>query len=220
VTAVLFDLDGTLLTLGVDIEPVREALSAMFAERGYRAELRPILSRLDEAASQVASSDEERLELIARGRAHIDEAEVAAAATASACDGAAALLAALRSRNVATGIVTDNGRACLGRALEAAGLGAPGDFDVVVTRDDVERAKPAPDGVVTAARALASEQAAVLFVGDSRRDMAAGRGARGVLGERLRVVAVTAGRKDAEELVAEGADDVVATLGDVLELVA
>ena len=51
-TGVLFDLDGTLLELDVDIEAVRMALAALFAPHGVTGPFRPILARIDAAAEE------------------------------------------------------------------------------------------------------------------------------------------------------------------------
>ncbi len=91
--------------------------------------------------------------------------------------------------------MTDNGRACLAPALAAAGLDRAA-FGVAVTRDDVGRPKPAPDGVVLAARTLCRSGGAIWYAGDSPRDVAACRAAAHELGPdfRLRVVGVLGGR--------------------------
>lgn len=207
--AVLFDLDGTLLTLPVAIEPVRERLRAELGARGYRGELRPILAAIEQASGQVAATDDERRRLIAEARAAIDRAEVEAAASARATAGAAAVVAELGAGGVAVGIVTDNGRACVAPALATAGIEA--DWRVIVSRDDVAAGKPDPAGVVQAARALLPAGGQLTLVGDSPRDIEAGRGARGRLpGIELAIVAVTCGRGRPDQLA--GADRVIADL--------
>ena len=92
--AFLFDLDGTLVDLDVDIEPVRCELAAMFGPLGYSAGFSPILARIDEAASAVSSTPAELAVHKRAALALIDRAEVAAAASARACPGAADVLAA------------------------------------------------------------------------------------------------------------------------------
>ena len=56
-------------------------------------------------------------------------------------------------------------------------LGAAQFFDAVIAREDYERAKPAPDGYLVAARTLGLEPAACVVVEDTPRGLAAGRAA-------------------------------------------
>jgi phosphoglycolate phosphatase-like HAD superfamily hydrolase len=57
------------------------------------------------------------------------------------------------------------------------------------------------------------------FVGDSPRDVAAGRRARELLdGVELRLVAITGGRGTPDDLAAAGADAAISALAEILEL--
>ena len=72
---------------------------------------------------------------------------------------------------VATGLVTTaSGVAVEGimQHFDLAGL-----FDVIVTGDDVQRAKPAPDGYILAARMLSALPGECLVIEDSETGMAA-----------------------------------------------
>jgi phosphoglycolate phosphatase-like HAD superfamily hydrolase len=232
---VLFDLDGTLLELPVDIEPVRCAVEALLAAAGERGAARPVLDAIDRATVAVAArhgSDAGR-ELWMEARRLIDEAEVAAARSARARPGAVEVVTAIVGIGdgigigmgngigigVGIGIVTDNGRACLAPALEAAGLAR---FPWhVVTRDDVVRPKPAPDGIEAAARALCPAGGAIWYVGDSPRDVVAARAAAAELGPdfRFHVVAVLGGQVAKAALVDAGPDHVVADLWRFADLI-
>ena len=219
--AVLFDLDGTLLDLPVDIEPVRREVERLLVEAGQGGAARPLLDAIDAAAAAVATSRGAAAgrELRARARALIDAAELAAARHARPRPGAASAVARLRQLGVGMGIVTDNGRACLAPALAAAGI--DGVDWCAVTRDDVYRPKPAADGVVLAARSLCRSGGAIWYAGDSPRDVAAARAAAGELGPdfRIRVVAVLGGRGGEEMLRRAGPDDLVSSLTAFASLV-
>jgi sugar-phosphatase len=209
--AIALDLDGTLLDLPVEIDGARAEVAGLLAAAGYPGPASPILAAI--AAAAAAHGEGVR----AQAYAALDRAEVAAAARATARPGAAALLAGLARRGTPVAIVTDNGRACVAAALEAAGLPAPA---VLVTRDDVGPTKPAPDGLVAAARRVLPDGGALLWAGDSPRDVAAGRAARAKLpGVTLTVVAVAGPRGPSLELAAAGPDRQVDDLEALAALV-
>ena len=87
--------------------------------------------------------------------------------------GAAALLAALRAAGVPLGLVSNSRRRFVELGLASAGLA--GAFDAIVTAEDVERPKPAPDAYLAAARALGATPAACTVLEDSPTGLAAGR---------------------------------------------
>jgi len=173
--AVLFDLDGTLVELGVDIEAVRARLAAMFAPYGYRERFAPILARIAEASAFAGADDAERAALFDGAMALLADAEREAASTATPIDGARDVVATLSAAAVPIGILTNNGRACVDPAL--ARLGARASWRVVVSRDDAP-AKPDPSGLVTAARALLPAGGTLWFVADGDRDIAAAKAAK------------------------------------------
>jgi phosphoglycolate phosphatase len=220
--ALVFDMDGTLLWLDVAIEEVRAALFALFAPLGHRGEFRPLLPAIEAAADAVAAAPAERARWRARGRDLVDAAEVAAASRARPRAGAAACVRALAERQFTLGVVTDNGRACAPLALRTA-LGADAaHLSAVVSRDDVARPKPDPEGLVRAAGALLPAGGALCFVGDTARDVETARQARPLLQAgaiELRCVALAGGRGRPEELAAAGPDARIAELAELAELV-
>jgi HAD superfamily hydrolase (TIGR01549 family) len=208
---VIFDLDGTLLRLDVDIEEVRQRLGALFGPHGVTAPFRPILVRIPAAAREAATRGADETAMRRAGFAILDEWEVRAAESARARPGAAAVLEALAGRGVRLGLVTNNGRACLAPALASAGL--RGDlFAATVTRDDVPLPKPDPAGIVQVAAALGVDD--VWYIGDHQIDVDAGRAARARL-PGLRV----AGLRGASGVTFSGADQVIDRLEDVPGLV-
>jgi len=225
VIAVLFDMDGTLLDLEVDIERVRSELGDLFGPRGYSARFAPIIVCIDEAARQVAADESERVELVRRGRALIDAAETRAAASARPRADVVETLRRLGAGNgTPFGLLTNNSRACVPVALESAGLAELGwQADAIVTRDEAPT-KPVPDGVAAAARRLLPRGGALWYIGDSMLDVEAGRAARAVLegagSARIEVVtvAVCGGRHSVEELRAARPDHLLSTLRELWSL--
>ncbi len=173
--AVLFDLDGTLVDIPVDIEAVRAELAAMFAPLGYGLPFRPILERIADASAQVSQSESERLAVRGRAMSILDEAERVAAGSAVAVSGAAAVVTALIDAGVPVGIVTNNSRGCITPALARIGHADTG-WTSLISRDDAA-AKPNPSGVAEAARALLPGGGRLWFVGDGDRDIQAAQNA-------------------------------------------
>jgi phosphoglycolate phosphatase-like HAD superfamily hydrolase len=202
---VVFDMDGALLRLDVDLEEVRTRLAALFAPRGVTRPFRPVLRRLREAAREVGDAA-----LEAAGLAILSEWEARGAADARARDGAAGVLAALVARGDRAGLVTDAGRAAVALALPAAGLD-PRAFSAVVTRDDLAAPKPDPEGLRRAAAALAP--GVTWYVVDHPREAETGRAAG------LRVAGVLgSGTVSAADLTRAGAERVLGGLTGVLTL--
>lgn len=192
--AVLFDLDGTL----VDSTPAvtRSWLTWARAEAVDSTRLRGFHGH---PAAQIVAALVAP-ERVAAATRRIDALELADTDGVVALPGAVDALAALHPRRHA--IVTSCSRALAGVRIAAAGLPRPG---VVVTVDDVERGKPAPDPYLLGARRLGVDPADCLVVEDAPGGLASARAAG------CATLAVTT-THTAEEL---DADVVVACLSDV-----
>jgi phosphoglycolate phosphatase-like HAD superfamily hydrolase len=225
-TAIVFDLDGTLLDLGLGgvIESVRERIRQYFEARGVRRSFRPILSQIDEAAAEVAARDGADPEpLVREARAFIDDAELEAGRSARPRPGAVRVIGALARAGVALAVVTDQGRPCVETALKAAGFD-PATFGAISTRDDVPEPKPAPEGIINVLGALgipSGKRVACLYLGDSESDIRAGKAAAALLAPdlvSLRVLGVLGGRAGREALEGLGAENLLDPIDGLLDL--
>ena len=70
-------------------------------------------------------------------------------------------------------VVSNVGKRSLQAAMEKLQLSHL--IQAVISRDDVFKIKPDPEGLLTAAKTLGVKPAEVLFVGDSRNDVGAAR---------------------------------------------
>lgn len=169
--AVLFDLDGTLIDSG--------ALYAECYRRAFAAELEE-LPTWEEMMSRRPAS--ERLFLLdwfgdeAGDRVHRAMCEAYEALAPELLggfyEGVPEMLAELRDRGVAMGVVTGKSR----RAFAATCRCLPIEryFEVVVLEDDVPAAKPDPRGIVRALEAMGRAPHEAVYVGDTPMDVEAG----------------------------------------------
>jgi len=177
-TALIFDLDGTLVdTVYAHVFAWQRAL----AERGMAIDGWRIHRRIGMSGGLFTRAVGREL-----GRA-LDDAEAHALQDRHgelfremlperrALPGAVSLLAALRAGGVVHGIATSGRRPEIDASL--AVLDVP-DQTVVVQRGDVERAKPAPDLFLECARRLGAENDECFVVGDAVWDLLAARRAR------------------------------------------
>ena len=173
--AFLFDLDGTLVdSVYQHVLAWREALEEAGIELAvWRIHRRIGMSGglfvnalLRETGRRVDAAETARLQ-----KRHA-EAYVRQIAQVRPLPGARELLSYLSRARVPWTIATSGRRETARPALELLGVGAD---TPVVTRDEVERAKPDPDLFLAAARSLGVDIGASVVVGDSVWDLLAAR---------------------------------------------
>jgi len=153
--AVVYDLDGTLVSLAVDWEAAARDAAAALREAGVDVEGADLWSMLD----------------LADGAGARDVVE--AVLTDHECDGARAsqrleLADDAVARGPPKGVCSLNCEAACRLALDVHDLS--GDVDAVVGRDTVATRKPDPEPLLETIRRLDAEPSEAVFVGDSRRD--------------------------------------------------
>ena len=152
--AVVFDNDGLLLDTE---EAWTRAEQTLFERRGrvFGPDHKRIL--LGSSRSVAAGLLEDMLELPGAGEELMDELHelvmVEALAAVPARPGAVELLAALRAAGTPLAVASNSTREFVERVLGGAGL-LDGQFEAVVTADDVNSPKPAPDLYLAACAAL------------------------------------------------------------------
>ena len=211
-SAVLFDLDGTLVdTVAVRIDAWEQTLG----EAGLpidRDRLSPLIG-LDgrRLAREVAALyghrlDDDRAEAIDRRSGETYEGLNAAPMP---LPGVGRLVAAIERRGIRWAIATSSRAAQVAPSVSALGLDHQ---PLIVDAGHVEHAKPEPDLLVYAARELGVEPATCWYIGDSTWDMLSAVAA-GML-----AIGVTAGSAvDEATLAGAGASAVVRGLDDVAD---
>lgn len=211
--AVLFDLDGTLAdTVPLIAAHVSGALNAHGIACTPR-EVYPLIGRPIEVALQqlhLFGDDLERMRRIIveyRDALHV---AVNAAGTDLVLPGVRDMLTALRDAGYAVGVVTAKGTASAVHLLNITELNHL--IDVLVTTEDVDNGKPAPDSALLGLRRLGVEAEGTWYVGDAVSDMEM------ALAAGMRAMGITTGAATREELIDGGAEVVVDTAAEVAQL--
>jgi pyrophosphatase PpaX len=173
-TAILFDLDGTLID---SIELILK--SAHFAFEGYSkpapsdAEwLAGVGTPLVEMFRQYAKDPADVDGLIARYREYqIPNHD----RLVTAYDGVVSTVKRLRAERHPMAVVTSKTEVLARRGIDHVGIGDC--FDVVIGCDSTQQHKPHPEPVFVALERLGRAPADAVFVGDSVHDMASGNAA-------------------------------------------
>jgi phosphoglycolate phosphatase len=147
---------------------------------------------------------------MARLGAILDQFEAEAALAAELRPDAVLTLRRLRGVPLELVLLTNSGRNATDRLLQRFAL-APF-FRFVLSRNDVTRLKPAPEGLEQALGLLRMDAPDVIYVGDSVLDVQAAKAAR------LKIVSITSGVHPAEKLRAAAPDYVVDSLTEAADL--
>lgn len=208
-TAVLLDLDGTLMDTPAAILCSLREMSGPESDSWSDDDLRQHIGRpLDRIVEALlpGHGERDRHEAAQRFRASFARQTVPDA-THLVVPGALAAVRRLRAMAIPTAVVTSKITSSAIELLEAGGIMA--DLDAVVGHDQAAAGKPAPDLALHAARVLGVDARSAVVVGDSPDDMLMGRAAG------MRTVGVLWGIGDEGRLRAAGADEVVAAPDDL-----
>jgi len=204
IDAVVFDNDGLLLDTE---EAWTRAERTLFERHGSTFTIEHKRDLIGSSPATSAVKLEAMLDMPGRGPALVDELHdlvmEESLVGVPPRPGALELLAAIRAARLPVGVASNSARAFVERVLSGAGL-LDGHFDVVVTADEVEHPKPAPDLYLAACAALGSEPRRSAALEDSATGVEAARAAG------MFVVAVPY----FPELPVEGASLTVKTLAD------
>jgi phosphoglycolate phosphatase len=206
---VIFDLDGTLQSLEIDFHGLRTKLSALFEGYGHPPLEGPLLEAVEKALGALSENGMPGAEVgNARNQAYhlMDSWEMASFPRARTFPGVEESLSELSSRGCRLAVQSRACRAYVQRSLDRIGF----DFDAVVAREDVKRAKPDPEGIIVLMARLHSAPQNTIVVGDHPFDIDAGKRAGTFC------AGVLTGAGTEENLVRAGADVVFDRVGSEL----
>jgi pyrophosphatase PpaX len=209
-TAILFDLDGTLVdTIELIFQSMEFAFAEFDGERPTRgAWLAGLGIPLRVQLAKHARSPAELDALIARYRLFQGEHHDRMTA---AYPGVTEVLARLRGAGHPMGVVTSKYHALANRALMHVEFAKH--IDIIIGADSIENPKPHAEPVLKALEHLRTPPHRAIFVGDSPHDIAAGRAA-GVV-----TVAATWGPFSRSSLEAAGPTYVLDRIEGLVEIV-
>lgn len=170
---VLFDFDGTLIDIKIDFVRMKNEVLSLGQEYGISPE--PDLYIL-EAIDYISNVLQQKYESLAKAFKQqatqiLIEIEVNATSTSKAFPSANETLKLLRNKGIKVGIVTRNCRPAVLKSSEMAGF----EYDLLLTRDDVEKVKPDPQHLLDALDILGSDPQKAIMVGDHPMDILAGK---------------------------------------------
>jgi len=218
VAAVIFDLDGTLIdSIDIYFTIVENALKRLNL---------PAVSR--NRILEAAESEEFKWELVLpqdvlnRKAEIIDEAwavinEIAPQMFADNLEliqGAGHIVESLSSNGLKIGLVTSTQRQYLETKMQPLkNAGVDNLFDAIITSDDVEKRKPAPDPLITCAQLLDMKPGNCVYVGDTTTDIKAGKAAG------MRTIGVLTGFDEYGALEKEDPDAIIENVQNLLEVI-
>ena len=219
VETVIFDLDGTLIdSIDIYFTIVENALE--------RLDLPPVSRKKILAAAESEDFKWERVlpqDVMNRKENIIDEAwavinEIAPQMFAdNLCliPGADRVLQMLSTNGLKIGLVTSTQKHYLDtKMLPLKNASVDQLIEVIITSDDVEQRKPAPDPLIVCARQFGTQPEKCVYIGDTTTDIKAGKAAC------MRTVGVLTGFDDYDSLEKEMPDAIINSIRNLAEVVA
>jgi phosphoglycolate phosphatase len=210
IDTVLFDFDGTLVEIDIDFTQMRQGIFSLGLEYGVSGE--PglyVLESLEDIFERLLQLDvNQARDFKRRAKRLIASIEVEAAARSRTMPGAERTLRELKDRGIEIGIVTRNCRSGVMKSAEMVDFV----YDLILTRDDVEKVKPDPQHLLDALNILTSKPGKSIMVGDHPMDILAGKRA----GMKTAAVLTSKSIRDFEEVAPDLILTGVAGLLDIL----
>jgi len=211
--AVIFDFEGTLVDFQWDLKAAEREVRKILSDSGFASE--PLAgenyAQLWNRAVNLPGGGGSESPLVSRLEEVYDHYDMDALTRWKPREEAKDVLGALRRAGVACAVVSNVGGIALKSALTRFGLASQ--LDSVICRNDVERMKPAADGLNQCLQALGTDADRTLFVGDSLSDVRAARAAG------VPVVIVTGGESAVSDFDGEPPDRFIDGLAAVKPLV-
>jgi hydrogenase expression/formation protein HypE len=167
---VIFDFDGTIVELSIDFKKIKEKILNEAKERKLKIPEKnyPILELLEKIRKLNKEKGEE---FYLTGHKILREEELKACKKTRPKEGAVELIEKLKENGIKVGIITRNCKDVVYKVVNKFNI----PYDVVLTRDDVEKVKPDPFHIKKILEKLNLKKENVLIVGDHPFDVRCGK---------------------------------------------
>ena len=218
IKAVILDMDGTVVEFRYNAGKAKKDLRSFIVLQGIPDDMfyedEPLALNVDRIMKYLL--DRKQLSKVAALKDGVQKIthkyEMAAARSTEVLDGAREALKNLCDKGYRVAIYTNSGRKALETVMKRFELGNC--FELVLTRDEVTRMKPHPDGVQKALEIFGVRPEEAVFVGDSVIDMMA------AVKAGVHPIGVVSGAKGEKELREAGAHYVIHSIKDLPKLLA
>ncbi|MCS7136123.1 MAG: HAD-IA family hydrolase [Nitrososphaerota archaeon] len=214
--AVIFDLDGTLVEFKLKINDAKLKIISRLRELGLdpgnlspEDSIQAIISKVTKTNGIVDKTFNERIK--SEVFSIMENFELEAALAPSPRGDALKVLTSLKSMNIMVAVATNSCKKASLLTLQKCGMLTH--VDVVVTRDDVERIKPANDLLKKALSLLGISSDEAVYVGDTTYDIEAAKS----IG--VKSVAVLGGVHSENMLAEKKPDFIIKSLSELLNII-
>ena len=173
IKAIIFDLEGTLLTSKIDFAKMRKKMTEVLVSHGFKEGSLPYIlitnnKKFNSILKEKGISESKISKIIEEIADIINDVEMENIEESVEISGATRTLRELKARNLKVGIVTRNSRVSAISALRITDLLKF--IDILVARDDCENPKPEPEHLLKALKILNVEPKEAVMVGDGGLD--------------------------------------------------
>jgi len=218
VTAVVFDLDGTLASFNIDYRAVRADVRNFLVKRGLPASVLSINESIFEMLKKTeifmknnGKSEKTMMETRQKALAIAEKYELEASKTTGLLPGVLETLKALKKMNLKIGLCTINSEKSTNYILKRFGITEF--FDAVIPRDRVKYVKPNTEHLEAALKALGVNPEEAMVVGDGAIDMKCAKELTAI------AVGLPTGVSSTKDLINSGANYLVTSIRDLPSLI-
>ena len=214
IKAVIFDLDGTLVTFNLDVKTCRIEIIQYLTEQGIPQELFSMketafdmLMKVKKYLTTKSNKEQKFVQIRKTVSSIVENFELKSAKTTEMFLGIPETLKALKEMHLKLALCTISGEKAVEYILNRFNLGRF--FDAIITRENVSEVKPHPAHLEEVLNALNVLPQNAMLVGDSIKDV--------ICANHLDVLAVgvTTGLASIEELISSGANYIFSSANDV-----
>jgi HAD superfamily hydrolase (TIGR01549 family) len=218
IKAVIFDLDGTLVSFNIDYKAVRADVRNLMIKRGLPASLFSINESIFEMLKKTeifmknnGKSEKSTEEIREKALAIAEKYELEAAKTTSLLPGVLDTLKDLKELNLKMGLCTINSEKSTNYILKRFKISEF--FDAVSPRNNVKYVKPNTEHLEATLKALDVKPEEVIVVGDGVSDIKCAKELQAI------AVGLLSGVSSPKDLIGAGANYLIESVTDLIALI-